>query len=120
MKVKEIDIQKAIKDYLQYMENQGKLMFIRNQAGGYPTKEGHYITMGKKGSPDLFVWMSDLKFIDGYFSSQLMSYLRCIVFEIKSKKGKQTKSQKVWQEKFEKLGGEYYIVRSIEEVIEIL
>ena len=57
--MKEIQTQRAIKDYLQILENQGKLMFLRNQAGGYPTKEGHYIKMGKKGSPDLLVWIPE-------------------------------------------------------------
>lgn len=114
--MKEIQIQKAIKDYLQILENQGKLMFLRNQAGGYATKEGHYIKMGKKGSPDLLVWIPEYLPIgdDGF------DYVKAIAFEVKSKKGKQSPSQIEWQEKFEKIGGKYYIIRSIDDVMEIL
>jgi len=114
--MKEIQIQKAIKDYLQILENQGKLMFLRNQAGGYATKEGHYIKMGKKGSPDLLVWLWEVYPLDiGCFN-----YTKAIALEVKNEKGKQSPAQKEWQEKFEKIGGEYYIVRSVDEVMEIL
>jgi len=114
--MKEIQIQKAIKDYLQILENQGKLMFLRNQAGGYATKEGHYIKMGKKGSPDLLVWKRR------YFCTgdDGFDYVEAIALEVKSPKGKQSQSQIEWQKKFEKIGGKYYIIRSVDDVMEIL
>jgi len=123
--MKEIQIQKAIKDYLQILENQGKLMFLRNQAGGYATKEGHYIKMGKKGSPDLLVWVKSGKSIPVSVISPDTDWieienLRAIALEVKSATGTQSKDQKEWQDKFEKLGGEYYIVRSVDEVIDIM
>jgi len=119
--MKEIQIQKAIKDYLQILENQGKLIFLRNQAGGYATKEGHYIKMGKKGSPDLLVWYkTDTTYYKGGSVQSWNKYLKSIALEVKAEKGKQSQAQKEWQEKFEKLGGEYYIVRSVDEVIDIM
>ena len=116
--MKEIQIQKAIKDYLQILENQGKLMFLRNQAGGYATKEGHYIKMGKKGSPDLLVWKPSVEWDD--LAYEEVNIVRAIALEVKAEKGKQSPAQKEWQDKFEKFGGEYYIVRSVEEVMNII
>jgi len=114
--MKEIQIQKAIKDYLQILENQGKLMFLRNQAGGYATKEGHYIKMGKKGSPDLLVFVEQEFQVDTYYGT----YLKTIALEVKSEKAKQSPSQIEWQDKFEGIGGQYYVVRNVDDVIKIL
>jgi len=105
--LKESEILKSIKDYLQYLENQGKLMFIRNNSGAIVIRNksgSRYITFGKKGSPDLLVWVQG----------------KSIALEVKTLKGRQSASQKEWQSKFEKLGGEYYIVHSIEEVRKII
>ena len=113
-KIKENDIQRTIKNYLQVLENQGKLMFIRNNSGAMPIKgqngKMRYIKFGKKGSADILVWTQE-----GY-----VDCCRCIALECKSATGKQSPAQKEWQEKFEKLGGEYYIVRSVEEVMKIV
>ena len=109
-KLKENDIQRAIKNYLQVRENQGKLMFIRSNSLAVQTKDGHYVQTGKKGSPDILVWMEDIT----------LDELRSIALEVKSTIGKQSPAQKEWQDKFEKFGGEYYIVRSVEEVMNII
>jgi len=49
-----------------------------------------------------------------------VNVVRAIALEVKSSIGKISPAQKEWQAKFEKLGGEYYIVRSVEEVVEIV
>ena len=105
--LKESEILKTIKEYLQILENQNKLMFIRNNSGAMVIRNksgSRYITFGKKGSPDLLVWVQG----------------KSIALEVKTIKGRQSKAQKEWQSKFEKLGGEYYIVRSVEEVRKII
>jgi len=52
-KLKENDIQRTIKNYLQVLENQGKLMFIRNNSGAMPVKgqngKMRYIKFGRRG-----------------------------------------------------------------------
>ena len=114
--ISESEIIKAIKDYLQYLENQGRLMFIRNNSGATVVKSNtgsRYITYGKKGSPDIFVYLSGIIFGE-------ICYLRTLALEVKKAKGTQSKVQKEWQENFEKLGGEYYIVRSVEDVKKII
>ena len=119
-KIKENDIQRTIKNYLQVRENQGKLMFIRNNSGAMPIKgqngKMRYIKFGKKGSPDILVWVRK-SFNDGDYC---IRFANTIALEIKSAIGKQSEIQKEWQGKFEKLGGEYYIVRSVEEVMKIV
>ena len=125
LKITESDIIRAVNDYLQIQRNQKKLMFIRNNSGAIPIVDGknkrRYIRFGDKGSPDFLVWISKLKsFPDGNFHSQLISYLRSIALEAKSDIGKQSIDQIEWQADFERLGGEYYIIRSIEELIKII
>ena len=121
-KISENDIQRAIKDYLQILENQGKLMFIRNNSGAMPVKgqngKTRYIKFGKKGSPDILVWKPSAEWDDLAYRG--VNVVRAIALEIKSATGKASPAQKEWQAKFEKLGGEYYIVRSVEEVVEIV
>ena len=114
--ISESEIIKAIKDYLQYLENQGRLMFIRNNSGATVVKSNtgsRYITYGKKGSPDIFLFLGK-QFLEGFIM------LRTLALEVKTNKGTQSKVQKEWQENFEKLGGEYYIVRSVEDVKKII
>jgi len=86
-------------------------MFIRSNSLAVQTAKGHYIMTGKKGSPDILVLIKD---------KVMMTWMKTIALEVKSAKGKQSTDQKEWQDKFEKLGGEYYIVRSVEEVRNII
>lgn len=121
----EVDVIKVIKDYLQIQKNQGKLMYIRNNTGAIPIPAGknkrRFVRFGDKGSPDFLVWVSDIKSLpNGDFHSQLTSYLRSIALEAKSDTGKQSADQIKWQADFEKIGGEYYVVRCPEYLIKII
>ena len=100
-------------------------MFIRNNSGALPIDDGknkrRYVRFGDKDSPDFLVWLCDIKSMsNGDFHSQLMSYLRAIGIEAKSDTGKQSKGQKEWQADFEAIGGEYYIVKCLEDLISII
>ena len=116
IKVRERDVLKAIKDILDYMANQGRLMYIRIQAGGYPTADGSFIKMAKAGAPDILVFK---KASEGNGNKRLY-YMRTIALEAKATRGHQSEEQKEWQQKFEELGGEYYVIRSVDEVLRIL
>lgn len=96
----ETQIQNAICQFLQYLENQGKLYFFRSGSGALKTEAGNYFKTGKAGCPDISL------IING----------RYIGLEVKTKKGRQTPNQKEAQMRIEKAGGEYYIVRSVREV----
>lgn len=104
----ETQIQSSIIDYLQVLENQGKLFLHRvNNMGVYdPKVKAHrrFPKGAKKGIPDIWV----IK--DG----------KTIGLEVKAPKGTQRKEQKEIEERFKKNGAEYHIVRSVEEVRKIL
>jgi hypothetical protein len=113
LKLTEADIIRAIGDYLQVQRNLGKLMYIRNNTGAIPIEAGkykrRYVRFGDKGSPDFLV------FVGGIFG-----LLKTIAIECKSETGRMSEEQLNWQADFERLGGEYYVVRSIDRVMEIL
>lgn len=122
VKITEGEIKKACCDYLQILKNQGKLMFLRNNTLAVQTKSGHYVKNGTKGSPDILVWMIG-KDIQGNYDDDCVvvtKYLRSIAIETKSDIGIQSKDQIKWQADFEKIGGEYYIVRSLDDLIKII
>jgi hypothetical protein len=102
--MKESEIQKAITDYLQILENQGKLFFFRSGSGCIRTVNGGYFKTGKKGCQDITV----LK--DG----------RYIALEVKKAKTYQSDSQKEVEGRILTCGGEYYVARNVDDVINIL
>jgi len=116
LKIKESDIQRVILDYLQVQENMGKLMFQRSNSLNVATKDGHYIKTGKKGSPDILVWVREIFCPPDY----CVEYAKTIALEVKSETGEQTSGQAEWQKQFEKFGGSYFLVRNLEDVIKIL
>jgi len=117
--MKEAEVIRVTKDYLQIQRNQKKLMYIRNNSGAMPVVDGknkrRYIRFGDKGSPDFLVWLPvTIPFIFERLSP------RAIALEAKSDTGKQSKDQIEWQKDFEAIGGEYYIVRCLDDVIKII
>ena len=119
LKITESDVIKAINDYLQIQRNQGKLMFIRNNSGAMPIIDGknkrRYIRFGDKGSPDFLVFIKSILDTDTYYSE----LLKTIAVEVKSETNTLSEAQMKWQADFEKLGGEYYIIRNIDDLIKI-
>lgn len=98
----EKEIQKAIIDYLAIRG----LFFWRNNTGAMMSEykgRTRFMRFGSVGSPDIFV----LK--NGHVHG----------LEVKGPKGKQSPSQKEWGESFERNGGHYHIVRSIDDVMQI-
>ena len=98
---KETDIQRAICDYLSLKKH-----FFWRQNTVPVFDKGFYRPMPKysmNGLPDIIV----IK--DGFF----------IGLEVKRPKTKQSESQLLFEELCHKAGGEYYVVRSIDDVKEI-
>ena len=122
VKIKESQIQRVILDYLQVQENLGKLMFQRSNSLNVATKSGHYIKTGKSGSPDILVWMSGRYYrgINQDDFPKLKKAIRSIALEVKSENGKLSPNQIEWRDKFENLGGEYHVVKNLDDVIKIL
>ena len=106
--MKETQIQSSIIDYLQVLENQGKLFLHRvNNMGVYDPKRKAYRVFpkgAKKGFPDIIVIKN------GFL----------IGLEVKTGKGEQSVNQIEIEKEFKKHGAAYYVVRSLDEVIEII
>jgi len=120
--MKEADVIRVIKDYLQIQRNQKKLMYIRNNSGAMPVVDGknkrRYIRFGDKGSPDFLVWKPSEKW--AYEADMGVDYVRTIALEAKSDTGKQSEDQIKWQKDFEAIGGEYYLIRNLDKLIKII
>lgn len=106
--MKESIISKFVKDYLQYMENQKKLMFMRSNAGTqyamyYQKKNNtikkYKITLAKKGFPDYVVFLPNAI---------------TIFIETKSTNSKLSQGQKEVKNILEQMGYEYYVIDSID------
>lgn len=70
-----------------------------------PSASGNrFVRFGATGSPDIIVVHNG----------------RYIGFEIKDIKGKQSESQKLFQQSLEEAGGAYHVIRSIDEFINII
>lgn len=104
----EAGIQRAILTLLQYLENEGKVYFVRNNSFGgrvqrYDGSFGH-IKNAKRGSPDILVCVNTPG--GGIF----------VGIEVKSPSGRQSSEQKEAQTAIEKAGGKYYLARSVDDV----
>jgi hypothetical protein len=105
---KENDLQNAICEYLTLK----KYFFWRNNnvpmVYKTPTGEMRFRKLGKyamKGIPDIIV------ITDGGFA---------VFIEVKAPKSYQSKEQKEFEKRVKDLGGEYYVIKKIEEVLQIL
>lgn len=90
-------VQRAVLDYLALK----RIFHWRNNSGALRTERGGFIKFGAVGSPDIFAIHNGV--IYG--------------FEIKDVKGRLSDGQKVFQEGMNKAGGQYIVVRSIDDVI---
>lgn len=77
----------------------------RNNVGTFLTAYGTPITLGVPGESDLTV------FCRGG---------RTIFLEVKTPAGRQSKTQKRFEEYIKSLGYEYYVVRSVEDALKIV
>lgn len=99
----ESSIQSAIGDYLAYKKH---LFWRNNSYGIYDVKGGFHRKLPKysrTGLPDYIV------IIKGVF----------IGLEVKDTKGIQSANQKLFGQDIAKAGGQYHVVRSIDDVIKI-
>lgn len=80
-----------------------KHCFWRNNSGALKTEYGSFVRFGAVGSPDIFVVK------DGFI----------IGLEIKSKVGKQSPAQKEFERAIKEAGGEYRIIKSLDDLKEI-
>jgi hypothetical protein len=111
--IKEADISRACLEYLEAM----RIMYLRLNSGDVfrPGAAGKmYKVKGcPKGTADLLILAHRRKPLTP-------STPRPVFVEFKSSKGKQTEEQAIFERDVESLGYEYYLIRSIDELIEVL
>ena len=119
--ISESAIQRAILDYLQLLQNQGKILFLRLNAGKFPIQNKNGKWRMLRGAPagwsDIIVWKPIAQEIG---INATFSFLRTYFLEVKSSSGKLLGDQMAFEQQVQRLGGKYYVVRSVEEVKQIL
>ena len=112
----EKDTKYAVEQYLQILQNQGKLVFLRLNAGDFIVARGGKFERRIKGCPK---GTADLLVIRKENWDGVVSECGVYFFELKSDKGKQSPEQKEFQVAVEAQCTEYHIIRSVEQVQEI-
>jgi len=91
----EKQIQNTIEKYLTLKKH----FYWKNNTGAFK-RDNHFYRFGAVGSPDICVVK------DGFF----------IGLEVKTKTGKQSEGQKDFEKRLKEAGGEYYVIKSLEDV----
>ena len=103
----ETQIQKTILNYLQLKENMWELYFFRSGAGAVRVNNAlwkdRFFKTWKAGCSDITICKNG----------------RFVWLEVKTEKWKQSEKQKEAERRIKKAWWEYYIVRSLEEVINL-
>jgi len=102
--MKEIELQRSILDYLAVMENQGKCFCFRSGAGAVKLDNGRYFKTGRKGVQDITCC------VNGTY----------VAFEVKKPVGKLSEAQEEVKKATIANGGRYFVIRSIDEVMDII
>ena len=118
--MKEADLKRTCEEFLQIYQSQGKLVFLRLNAGAFITQSGHWAKGCQKGTADLLVLMGESCPITFQDKPMNLFISRMIFIELKSDKGRQSADQKQFQSMVEAQGAEYELIRSLEALQEIL
>jgi len=121
----EAEVKRSVEDYLSYAMNQGKLWFCRLNAGDFIDTRGgsrRRIKGAGAGTADLIVIQPGQVHLE-YMSKQQgpgIPVAFTTFVECKSSKGKTTKVQDEFEDRVTKLHCRYCVVRSVDELQEIL
>lgn len=125
--MKEKDLKLAVSQYLEYLTNQGKIYADRLNSGAVYVKRGaktYRVELCREGTADFMVIKKARQFIRWIdactYEKEVLVYCRVIFLELKGDKGKTSPSQNAFKILVEKQGAEYFVIRSVEEVMEIL
>lgn len=114
--MKESELKKTVEDYLQIKMNQGILYFDRLNSGDFIEVRGstrRRVRGCRKGTADFFMFYCD-------YPDMGRNDFLLIFLELKGDKGRQSEDQKEFQRLVEEQGAEYFIIRSVEQVEDVL
>lgn len=117
----ERDLKRAVNDYLQYGTNQGKWyadQLFSGEAIEVRGKTRRKIRGCKAGTADFYVIQATLLW-DGVHPTRVPA-CRTIFLELKGAKGRTSPAQNAFKILVEKQGAEYFVIRSIEDLEEVL
>ncbi len=97
MKIKELDLVKTCMEYLEYKN----IFHYRQNSGALKTERGGFVRFGTSGAPDI------VAVINGQY----------IGIECKIEKGKLSPSQFTFGEKLVKAGGQFIVVRTLDDLM---
>jgi hypothetical protein len=95
----EAEVKKEVQNYLNKLKDQGKLDWIRLNAGKIQTRNKSWIHLGSEGLPDLFILTKE----------------KCFGLELKKPDGKHRDAQEETKKKWSELGVAYWFAHSFEE-----
>lgn len=117
MKVSEAATLRAICDWLDKTNQVWLRHSPSNVVGKKGTATFRRIRDSQKGAADV-IWFraksESFKIIGTVWTISCQAF----AIEVKSPIGKQSDDQKRWQERFEAVGGEYWLIRSVDEFLE--
>ena len=116
----EADLKRAVSDYLRYQQNLGKLFYLRLNSGDVLVKGGakHYkIKLCEEGTADFVVIRESVVPV---FAQVTVMTTQAIFLELKSEKGRTSPAQDAFKIIVEAQGCVYKIIRSMEDLIEIV
>ncbi len=114
MTIAESELKYGVDEYLQYGQNMGKWLFFRLNSGDFIIQEEGKARRRIKGVPIGTADFEVFRRIPGHLAC------RVIFLETKSTDGQQQPEQIEFEQKAKQQGAEYYIVRSLGELFEIL
>lgn len=113
--MEEADLKLAVSEYLQYGTNQGRWYADRLNSGEVIVIAGQSrrrVKLCREGTSDFFLFRS--------VNVGGASFLKLMFLELKSEKGRTSPAQNAFKIVIEEQGAEYHIVRSIEDLENIL
>ena len=126
IELSEAEVKNACEEYLQYAMNQGKLWFSRMNAGSFIAGQGtpgeRMIKGAGAGTADLIVIQagSIQMFYRAISRGEPWPIAFVTFIECKSTKGKTTKEQDEFAEQARNQHCRYEIVRSVDDLMEVL
>lgn len=111
-KVSEAATLRSVCDFLD-KTNQ---VWLRHSPSNVVGKKGaatfRRIRDSQKGAPDV-IWFRP----EQWATDNLSSFCFPVAIEVKSPTGKQSEHQKTWEATFRSVGGEYWLIRSVDEFL---